>query len=239
MAYKPPKVQCGQLETIIMESVHSMIAGAAGSGKSVLLRRCLVYAASKGYWTALIDPKGAELRPWRDCINTWGYAEYEDEIIALLHSLVELMEHRLHSMEKFQRMYSGPNLWVMIDEYADLVTCRGRNEIKTLVQRLAQKGRAARIHVLLCTQRPTTDIIDGAIKVNISTRCALHVPTARDSRNIINEKGAEMLPIHGSAYLLRDSGKIESYKTAMLSDDLERAVVDYMERCKEYSLAKR
>ena len=226
--YKTPVITPGQLEADLMTSVHAMIAGSAGSGKSVLLRRCMLYAAAKGYHTVLIDPKGAELRPWKGCINTIGYAEYTPEIIALLHECIGIMERRLHGMTKFCRMYEGTQIWIMIDEYADLVTSPRKKEIKTLVQRLAQKGRAAGIHVLLCTQRPTTDVIDGAIKVNITTRCALHCPTAQDSRNILNHNGAEDLPMHGYAYLLRDSGAVDLYQTEMLDDSEEQRVVTYM-----------
>lgn len=228
--YTTPKVTVDELECDLMESIHAMIAGAAGSGKSVLLRRCIVYACAKGYRLALIDPKGRELLRYKNCVNTWGYAEYEDEIVALLRSLVDTMETRLHGIsDPFQSTYIGEHIWVCIDEYADLMCSASKKEIKTLVQRLAQKGRAALIHVLVCTQRPTADIIDGAIKVNITTRCALHVPTAQDSRNIINYSGAELLPIHGKAYLLHDSGAIELYNTPMIDEDQERRVVYYME----------
>lgn len=228
--YTTPRIEAGVLECDLMESVHAMIAGASGSGKSVLLRRCILYACAKGYRLALIDPKGRELLRFKNCVNAWGYAEYEDEIVALLRSLVDEMEKRLHGIpDPFQSTYVGEHIWVYIDEYADLMCSASRKEIKTLVQRLAQKGRAALIHVLLCTQRPTRDIIDGAIKVNITTRCALHVPTAQDSRNIINYSGAELLPIYGKAYLLHDSGLIELYNTPMIDEDLERQVVYYME----------
>lgn len=228
--YKTPVVTYGILEEDLMSSVHAMIAGSAGSGKSVLLRRCLVYACAKGYRLALIDPKGRELIRFKNCVNAWGYAEYEQDIVNLLRNLVNEMENRLHGItDPFQSTYIGEHIWVCIDEYADLMCSQYKKEIKTLVQRLAQKGRAALIHVLLCTQRPTADIIDGAIKVNITTRCALHVPTAQDSRNIINYNGAEMLPMHGYAYLLHDSGAIEMYETNMIDENQERQVVYYME----------
>lgn len=227
--YTTPVVTHGLLEEELMSSVHAMIAGAAGSGKSVLLRRCLLYASAKGYETILIDPKKLELKRWKDAVNTRAFACTIDDIVKVLHETCELMDRRYASVtDPFQTMCDGSTIWVVIEEYADLMCCDRKKEIKAMVQRLAQLGRAARIHVLLCTQRPTRDIIDGAIKVNITTRCALHVPTAQDSRNIINFKGAELLPLVGYAYLLRDSGAIDLYETGMIDEDQERQVVTYM-----------
>lgn len=231
MAYRyvTPRIDCGLLECDIMESTHAMIAGAAGSGKSVLLRRCLLYAAAKGYETILIDPKKLELKRWKDAINTRAFACTIDSIVQVLRDTCELMDRRYSSVtDPFQTMCDGSTIWVVIEEYADLMCSDRKREIKALVQRLAQLGRAAKIHVLLCTQRPTRDIIDGAIKVNITTRCALHVPTAQDSRNIINENGAEHLPYRGQAYLLLDSGDIDLYNTHMIDEDLEHQVIAYM-----------
>ena len=185
------------VEDEILSSTHCLIAGASGCGKSVLIRRCLIACAAFGHHVALIDPKGCELRPWAGCANTWGYAEDHASIIYLLQSLVNEMENRLHGMTGFQRMWTGPQLWVFIDEYADLVSYKDKREVKTLVQRLAQKGRAAGIHVLLATQRPTADVMTGLIKANIPCRIALSVKSAMDSRIILEEKGAEMLNGHG------------------------------------------
>lgn len=223
------------LEDFLMSSNHVLIAGASGSGKSVLIRRCLIDCAASGYSVALIDPKKLELRPWRDCVNTVGYADEIPSIISLLHLMTDTMDARYRRTPEGQYMSGEPDIWVIIDEYADLVTIgtpQQRREIKTLVQRIAQLGRAARIHVLLATQRPTRDIIDGAIKVNITTRLALHCPTAQDSRNIINYSGAELLPIHGQGYLLHDSGQIDLVNVPMI--DESEAI-----RCREFLKAQR
>ena len=74
------------------------------------------------------------------------------------------------------------------------------------LQRLAQLGRAANIHLIVATQRPTRDIINGQIKVNIDSRVALRCPTPQDSRNIIDRKGAETLPRYGFGYYLTPNG---------------------------------
>ena len=104
-----------------------------------------------------------------------------------------------------QKLTSEPPIYIIIDEFADLMTTQRKTVLPTLC-RIAQLGRAAKIHLILATQRPTRDIVNGQIKVNIDCRVALRCPTAQDSRNIIGVKGAEMLPKIGyGLYLTPDT----------------------------------
>lgn len=224
--YPTPSVSAEILEQDIMQSTHCLIAGTTGSGKSNLLRRCLLVASAEGYHTYLIDPKGRELGPWKDAVNTAGYAEYPDEIVALLQKIVDLMETRIHGMTGYQRTFDGTQTWVIVDEYADLVDTAP--QAAKLIKRLAQKGRAAGIHVLLCTQHPSAKVIDGAIKANFPTRVALHVASAIYSRMIIERGGAELLPYRGMAYLMHESGEVDLYKTSLLPEEEEIRVCEYM-----------
>ena len=98
-----------------------------------------------------------------------------------------------------------PDIYIIIDEFADLMTTQKRETMPQII-RLAQLGRAANLHLILATQRPTRDIINGQIKVNLDSRIALRCPTAQDSRNIINTKGAETLPRYGFGYYLTPNG---------------------------------
>ena len=93
------------------------------------------------------------------------------------------------------------DIYIIIDEYADLITT-SKKDVERLICRIAQLGRAAKIHLIIATQRPTRDVITGQVKVNIDSRLALRVPTAQDSRNIINTKGAELLGKYGQGYYL-------------------------------------
>lgn len=217
------------LEVDIVKSTHALIAGAAGSGKSVLIRRVLRACAAMGYSTVLLDPKGCELKPWRNCINTLAFAEYPDDIIRVLEQCVQTIEDRFHNLPNRCRDYNGPHIWVVVDEYADLVLSRNGKKVQELCQRISQKGRAAGVHLLIATQRPTAKVVDGAVKVNITTRIALHCANRQDSRNILERSGAELLPEKGQCYFLRDSGHIDKRCIPMLTPREEWDCVDFME----------
>lgn len=227
--YTTPAIKCGPLEEDIMHAPHALIAGTTGSGKSVLLRRCLLYAANQDYKTMLIDPKDRELVQWKDAVNTWGYAHRPQEIVALLHECILMMESRLASMKGWERDYAGDPVWIIIDEWSDI--CDNAPEAAKLVKMLAQKGRAAGMHVLLCTQHPSAEIINGSIKANFPVRCALHVANGTYSRMIIERKGAELLPYRGYAMLMHESGDVELYETKDLPLEEEKRVCEYMISC--------
>lgn len=189
----------------ILKQPHTLIAGATGSGKSVLLNATIYTALYRPPTEAafvLIDPKRVELYQYRDLPHTWLYASEKLEIREALRAAVNLMETRYKDMRSAGlRRYRGCEVYIIIDEYADLVTTDKHAVFEPLC-RIAQLGRAAGIHLIIATQRPTRDIINGQIKVNIDARLALRCPTAQDSRNIINRNGAELLPAHGLGYWL-------------------------------------
>lgn len=187
----------------ILAQPHVLIAGSTGSGKSVLINSVIytaLYAAPTQKQFILIDPKRVELVQYRDLPHSIIYASEPEQIAAALGAAVEIMESRYKRMQAAgQKETSAPDIYVIIDELADLFTTQKR-ETTPLIARLAQLGRAARIHLIAATQRPTKDIINGQIKVNLDSRIALRCPTAQDSRNIINIKGAETLPRYGYGY---------------------------------------
>ena len=187
----------------ILAQTHVLIAGSTHSGKSVLINSVIytaLYAAPTQTQFILIDPKRVELVQYRDLPHTILYASEPEQIAAALGAAVEIMESRYKRMQAAgQRESTEPHIYIIIDELADLFTTQKR-ETTPLVARLAQLGRAAHIHLIAATQRPTKDIINGQIKVNLDSRIALRCPTAQDSRNIINIKGAETLPRYGYGY---------------------------------------
>lgn len=188
---------------------HLLIAGSTGSGKSVLINSLIYTALYKSPLRCqliLIDPKRVELIDYKHLPHTIAYASEPPNIVAALAAAVGIMENRYKRMQTARiKKSTESEIYVIVDEFADLMTTQKR-ETMPLIIRLAQLGRAANVHLIVATQRPTRDIINGQIKVNIDSRVALRCPTAQDSRNIINAKGAETLPRYGFGYYLTPSG---------------------------------
>ena len=207
--YITPGGTVDRLPLDILKQPHTLIAGATGSGKSVLINSVIYTAlhfAPVEKELILIDPKRVELIDYKPLPHTVNYSSKPADIIRALLQAVELMEKRYKRMQrKHLKLYPGSDVYIIVDEYADLITTQKRATVP-LICRLAQLGRAARLHLILATQRPTREIITGQIKVNIDSRVALRCPTAQDSRNIINATGAELLPRYGSGiYLTPDT----------------------------------
>lgn len=191
----------------IIGQPHTLIAGSTGSGKSVLLRGILAALHEQTpYHTVLIDPKRVELWSHRTDPACIRYASEPDGIIQTLSDVCGLMDGRYQILRQ-QGTRDAPPGWavyIIIDELADLLTTR-KKQATPLLARIAQLGRAAGIHMIAATQRPTRDVIAGQIAVNIDSRIALRVPTAQDSRNLIHQAGAERLPRYGYGYYLTPS----------------------------------
>ena len=189
----------------ILQQPHTLIAGATGSGKSVLINSIMaaaLYKAPCDVGFVLIDPKRVELVQYDRLPHTALYASERDDIRDAIQRTVATMERRYKAMQRTgTKRYDGAELYVIVDEFADLVTTDKKAVLPALC-RLAQLGRAAGIHLILATQRPTRDIVTGQIKVNIDARVALRCPTPQDSRNIIDRTGAECLPRFGEGLYL-------------------------------------
>jgi S-DNA-T family DNA segregation ATPase FtsK/SpoIIIE len=119
-----------------------------------------------------------------------------------------------------------PQVVVIIDELADLMMTAGK-EVEFLIQRLAQKARAAGIHLIMATQRPSVDVITGVIKANLPTRISFSVTSKIDSRTILGEQGAEQLLGKGDMLYMPGGKQIARVHGPFVSDDEVRAVADF------------
>jgi S-DNA-T family DNA segregation ATPase FtsK/SpoIIIE len=119
-----------------------------------------------------------------------------------------------------------PQVVVIVDELADLMMTAGK-EVEFLIQRLAQKARAAGIHLIMATQRPSVDVITGVIKANLPTRISFHVTSKIDSRTILGEQGAEQLLGKGDMLYMPGGKGIVRVHGPFVSDDEVRAVADH------------
>lgn len=193
----------------IRQAPHMLVAGSTGSGKSVFLNAVIHQLLNiKNAQLYLFDPKQVELSHFE---GMKGVAQYESDAkkIALsLDNLVKEMENRYSEMKarkvkNISELGGMPYLFVIIDEYADL-TIRGG--VEGNIQLIAQKGRACGIHLIIATQRASTRIINGDIKINFPTRVVFKMAKGVDSRVMLDEDGAEKLLGKGDCLFAGDSG---------------------------------
>jgi S-DNA-T family DNA segregation ATPase FtsK/SpoIIIE len=161
----------------------------------------------------LIDPKKVELIQYEELPHTARYASEPVDMIRALRWAVDETDRRFACMQQARaKEYTGPHLYVIIDELADLMTTM-KKEALPLLQRLAQVGRAARVHVIACTQNVLAVTIPTVLKCNFSTILGLRTCNAQQSRFLIAAGGCEMLPDpkrEGKGYgFIRDGADLE------------------------------
>ena len=122
-----------------------------------------------------------------------------------------------------------PYIVIVVDEFADLMAVAGK-EIEGLVQRLAQMARAAGIHMIMATQRPSVDVVTGTIKANFPTRISYRVASRIDSRTILNEQGAEQLLGQGDMLFLNGTGDVQRVHGPFVSDEEVEAIATSLSR---------
>lgn len=188
---------------------HLLVAGETGSGKSVVVNgiiMTLLHDAPCERQFILIDPKRVELVPYKNLPHTVLYASEPAQIVSALQQAMNLTEQRYKAMQmNGQRMYTGPDMYIVIDELADLMTTN-RKQVQPLLQRLCQIGRAAKVHVIAATQCPLAAVIPTPIKVNFDAIVGLRTRSAQDSRNILGTAGCERLPRYGQGYYMTPDG---------------------------------
>jgi S-DNA-T family DNA segregation ATPase FtsK/SpoIIIE len=128
-----------------------------------------------------------------------------------------------------------PFIVVIVDEMADLMAVAGK-EIEHSVARLAAMARAAGIHLIMATQRPSTDVITGTIKANFPTRISFQVSSKIDSRVILNESGAEQLLGKGDMLYMADGGRINRIHGAFVDDNEVSDIVNYLKKASKASI---
>lgn len=187
------------------QQTHLLIAGCSGSGKSVLINTLIHTLLLKSPATVkmiLIDPKRVELSEYKKLPHCIGYASNPEGIISLLNNAVVEMERRYKAMNrKGLRKTEETHIYIIFDEFGDLMTT-SKKQVEPLIIRLAQLGRAAKIHLILATQNPSRQTITAGIKVNITASVALRCREPIESRMILGCKGAELLPQYGQGFYI-------------------------------------
>ena len=228
---------------------HMIIAGATGSGKSVctnsIIMSILYHATPEEVKLILIDPKIVEFTVYEGIPHllipvvtdpkkaagalNWAVQEMQRRYnLFAENSVRDLGDYNAAAAQPGSGLEPMPQIVVIIDELADLMMTTSK-EVEDSICRLAQKARAAGMHLIIATQRPTTDIITGLIKANIPSRIALSVMSQVDSRTILDTGGAEKLLGHGDMLYL-PNGKIKPVRVQgcfTSSKEIEK-VVDFI-----------
>ncbi|HEY6145316.1 MAG TPA: DNA translocase FtsK, partial [Solirubrobacterales bacterium] len=224
--------------TDIAKMPHVLVAGTTGSGKSgcvnAILSSILMQASPNEVRLVLVDPKQVELNHYENVPHLLTPVVTSPRLAAnVLSNLIGEMESRYGIMSEARARNLGelnrvrekkgeaplPHILCVIDELADLMMVAPA-EVEDSIIRLAQKSRATGIHLVLATQRPSTDIITGTIKVNIPSRIAFAVSSQTDSRVILDQGGAEALLGQGDM-LFRGAGtsKLSRVQGAFITED--------------------
>ena len=233
VTYTTPGHDTWKLFTNALSQPHLLIAGTTGSGKSVIengmietLLQRLPFDRPGNAQMILIDPKGNELYKYSHLPHTICYAYNPDEMLNALQYAMDLTMKRFQVLRKTgDDYYNGSDVYVFIDEFADLMLTQGK-AVKPLVQRLCQLGRAARVHVIVCTQTPISKVIPTEIKCNFDSRFGLRTRSDQDSRNIIGEAGLETLPAYGIGYYMTPAGE-DYHKIPYVTKDEIRETIDW------------
>ena len=212
---------------------HLLIAGTTGSGKSVCINTIILsllyrHTPEKCKFI-LIDPKMLELSTYEGIPNLLCPVITEPKKAAsVLGWVVKEMENRYKLMTKVGvRNIDGynskhkipmPYIVVIVDEMSDLMLVSGK-DIENYIQKLSQMARAAGIHIIMATQRPSVDVITGTIKANFPTRISFQVSSKIDSRTILGEQGAEQLLGKGDMLFMSSANKITRIHAPFVTED--------------------
>lgn len=232
---------------------HLLIGGTTGSGKSVGLNTFILslIAAKKpaDVKFVMIDPKKIEFSVYNNQKYMYGpvITESQDavDVLAMLAKEMDeryevFAENMVKNLAEYNERGDGhlPYIVCVIDEFSDLMATD--KAVEKDVMRIAQKARAAGIHLLLATQRPSVDVVTGVLKANFPTRLAYKVASRVDSQTILDTPGAENLIGRGDCLFLASDGNLKRLHGAyMPDDDIEEMLKPYAARVKPWNFVRR
>lgn len=215
----------------MLNQPHVLIAGATGSGKSVVINGMIhaaLFNSPASVRFILIDPKRVELAAYSSLPHTIAHAKGYNpgEWRKALQIAVSIMDRRYTEMERRrEKLYSGGNVYVIIDEWANVYT-NGGSECYKAVLRLTSEGRAAKVHVIMATQVPKASIVRTEVRENFTARLCLRCNTKAESRVLMDVSGCEHLPQYGNGFYITPA-KTELRKLTMISDEQLQDIVAY------------
>lgn len=214
---------------------HLLVAGATGSGKSVGIHQIILSLLAKNspeqLKIQLFDPKQTELNYYDGIKHLWQSTITDsDKALESFNELANEMERRYSIMKRHNiREWNGNRILVVVDELADLIM--QVKDIEKPIVRLAQKARACGIHLVLCTQRPTVNVLTGLIKANAPSRLSYRTVTGTDSRVILDGNGAERLLGRGDSLYRSSSGfEHQRIQSSYASDEIIERMVSIIKQ---------
>ncbi len=226
---------------------HLLVAGTTGSGKSVavntMICSILMTKTPQDLRLILVDPKMLELSMYDDIPHllvpvvtnphkaakalNWAVYEMERRYQLMSDAKVRNLEGYNKAAEKQEGAERLPQIVIIIDELADLMMVAGK-EVEQAICRIAQKARAAGLHLILATQRPSVDVITGLIKANLPSRLSFQVSSKIDSRTILDQMGAEQLLGMGDGLFLSGGRDLKRVHCAFVSDAEVMELVEHL-----------
>ncbi len=226
---------------------HLLVAGTTGSGKSVsvntMICSMLMAHTPETLRLIMVDPKMLELSMYDDIPHllvpvvtsphkankalAWAVFEMERRYKLMSEAKVRNLDGYNKQASKQEDGEALPLIVIIIDELADLMMVAGK-EVEQSICRLAQKARAAGLHLILATQRPSVDVITGLIKANLPSRLAFKVSSKIDSRTILDQMGAEQLLGMGDSLLMSGSMNLKRVHGAFVDDNEVIALVEHL-----------
>ena len=243
------KDAAGQIQLAdIGKMPHILIAGATGSGKSVcintIITSIIYHAKPSEVKFVMVDPKVVELSVYNGIPHllipvvtdprkaagalAWAVQEMDNRYNLFAEKGVRDLKGYNKAIEKEEEVGKLPQIVIIVDELADLMMV-AKNDVEDAICRLAQKARAAGMHLVIATQRPSVDVITGLIKANVPSRIAFAVSSQVDSRTILDSVGAEKLLGKGDMlYFPAGAPKPSRVQGAFVTDDEVEKIVDFI-----------
>ena len=232
----------------IAKMPHVLIAGSTGSGKSVcintIITSIIYHAKPSEVKFVMVDPKVVELSVYNGIPHllipvvtdprkaagalAWAVQEMDNRYNLFAEKGVRDLKGYNKAIEKEEGLGQLPQIVIIVDELADLMMV-AKNDVEDAICRLAQKARAAGMHLVIATQRPSVDVITGLIKANVPSRVAFAVSSQVDSRTILDSVGAEKLLGKGDMlYFPAGAPKPSRVQGAFVTDDEVEKIVDFV-----------
>lgn len=233
-AYRTPGGKVYTLFDDMAKQPHLLIAGATGSGKSVLVNgiiHTLLYQSPATVRFIMIDPKRTELRRYAKLPHVLMYADTAPTMLQALQYAKQITDDRFAEMQrKGLTEYNGSDVYVIIDELAALMTTQ-KKAVLPILQYLGMVARAAHVHMIACTQTVKADVLPTPLTCNFDSRVALRTSTRQQSRMIIDAAGCEEFPsptiAHEAHCFYRCGADLQRWRIPMYSDSDREKILNW------------